>query len=97
MVAGRRAGNFPAGDDPATPTVVYIHGNRTDADEAAGNGCYVDRAIQCQAAGRPFRFVIWSWPADGPAAATGPTFNSRPTTATARPTTLPSGLNSGRE
>ena len=58
------AGEFHAGDDPATPTVVYIHGNRTDADEAVSNGCYVDQAIQCQAAERPFRFVIWSWPAD---------------------------------
>jgi hypothetical protein len=58
------AGQFHAGDGAQRPTVVYIHGNRTDADEAVSNGGYVDWAIQCQAAGRPFRFVIWSWPSD---------------------------------
>jgi hypothetical protein len=58
------ARQFHAGDDAATPTVVFIHGNRTDEDDAVREGCYVDQSIQCQAAGRPFRFVIWSWPSD---------------------------------
>ena len=58
------ARQFHAGDDRLTPTVVYIHGNRTDADAAVSDGWYVDQSIQCAAAGRPFRFVIWSWLAD---------------------------------
>jgi hypothetical protein len=52
--------------DEATtlPTIVFIHGNRTDADEAVSMGMYVHETIRSQTADRPFRFVIWSWPAD---------------------------------
>lgn len=49
--------------DPATPTVVYIHGNRTHADAAATKGMYAYRSIRSAVGCRPFRFVIWSWPA----------------------------------
>jgi hypothetical protein len=52
-----------AADDPAVPTCVFVHGNRADCRQAVhmGWGLY-----QCLAreASRPFRFVIWSWPAD---------------------------------
>jgi hypothetical protein len=52
-------------DDAATsPTVVFVHGNQTDADEAVAKGMYVYQSICSEAASRPFRYVIWSWPAD---------------------------------
>jgi hypothetical protein len=62
--APAQAAEFHAGDNLATPTVVYIHGNDTDADEAVSAGCCVDQIIQSAACGAPFRFVIWSWPSD---------------------------------
>ena len=46
------------------PTVVFIHGNRTDADEAVVKGWYAYESIQAETADRPFRYVIWSWPAE---------------------------------
>ena len=58
------AKDFQAADDVAGPTVVFIAGNRTDADDAVVKGWYVYEAIQSQTAGRAFRYVIWSWPAD---------------------------------
>jgi len=56
--------DFRATDDVATPTVVFIHGNRTDADEAIMKGWYAYEVIRAASCGRPFRYVIWSWPAD---------------------------------
>lgn len=49
--------------DVATPTVVYIHGNNTNVNTAAMKGMYVYRSIRSAVGCRPFRFVIWSWPA----------------------------------
>jgi hypothetical protein len=55
-------GSFHAGDDPAVPTTIVVHGNRIDADEAVE---FV-RPIYCRllnaAEEHPFRLVIWSWP-----------------------------------
>jgi hypothetical protein len=48
----------------ASPTVVFVHGNQTDANEAVTKGMYAYRTIRSETAGRPFRYVIWSWPAD---------------------------------
>lgn len=46
------------------PLVVFVHGNRTDnawaVDEAMDVYPYLKRA----ACGKPFRFLIWSWPSD---------------------------------
>ena len=58
------AKDFHAGEDIKTPTVVFVHGNRTDADEAVEKGWYTYQSICAEADGRPFRYVIWSWPAD---------------------------------
>jgi hypothetical protein len=58
------AKDFHAGDTVGTPTVVFIPGNRTDADEAVEKGWYVYQAICSQTGGKPFRYIIWSWPAD---------------------------------
>ena len=57
------AAMFRASDDPAVPTVVFIHGNRSDADEAVEKGWCTYQSIRSQS-DRPLRFVIWSWPAD---------------------------------
>ena len=54
---------FRATDDAARPTVVFIHGNQTDADEAVEKAWCIYDSIRAQT-GRPFRYVIWSWPAD---------------------------------
>ncbi len=55
---------FQATDDASVPTVVFIHGNRTDANEAITKAWYVYELIRVQTGDRPFRYVIWSWPAE---------------------------------
>jgi hypothetical protein len=55
---------FRAADDESAPTVVFIHGNQTDAQEAVTKAWYVYETIRAEADGRPFRYVIWSWPAE---------------------------------
>jgi esterase/lipase superfamily enzyme len=57
------AKTFHSSDDPAVPTVVFIHGNRNDADEAVETGWCTYQSIRSQT-DRPLRYVIWSWPAD---------------------------------
>jgi esterase/lipase superfamily enzyme len=51
-------------DDAAMPTVIFIHGNGIDADDAVDAGFQAYRTILADVGDRPFRFVIWSWPAD---------------------------------
>jgi esterase/lipase superfamily enzyme len=58
------AKKFHAGDADAMPTIIFIHGNRTDADDAVDAGFHAYRTILADVGDRPFRFVIWSWPAD---------------------------------
>ncbi|MCE5268664.1 MAG: alpha/beta hydrolase [Planctomycetaceae bacterium] len=58
------AAEFRRSDSPAVPTVVFIHGNNTDTDQAVTKGMYVRESIRSQACGKAFRFVIWSWPAE---------------------------------
>ena len=48
------AEQFQAADDASVPTVVYIHGNRTDADYAVIGGWYVYRFIKAAAGVAPF-------------------------------------------
>ena len=55
---------FLAADDPAVPTSVFIHGNRTNRKWAVWNGWDVYQKLEPLAGERPLRFVIWSWPAD---------------------------------
>ena len=62
--ASANARDFHAGDGAAAPTVVFVPGNRTDADDAVDKGWFVYQTICSQSAGRAFRYVIWSWPAD---------------------------------
>lgn len=62
--ADANAKQYRAEEDAKIPTIVFIHGNRTTADEAVTTGFHAYHAICAQADGRPFRFVIWSWPSD---------------------------------
>jgi len=55
---------FLAADDPAVPTSIFIHGNRTSHQGAVRMGSGMYRQLAKHAGQRPFRFVIWSWPAD---------------------------------
>jgi len=55
---------FLAADDPAVPTCVFIHGNRTSRTGAVRMGWSLDQLLKTYAPERPLRFVIWSWPAD---------------------------------
>lgn len=55
---------FLATDNPAVPTIIFLHGNRVGWQESVNRGWLVYQLVASQAAGRPFRFVIWSWPAD---------------------------------
>jgi hypothetical protein len=58
------AETFAATDDPATPTVVFLHGNRTDVGWAVAKGIFTYDAIRAAIGCRPMRYVIWSWPAE---------------------------------
>lgn len=53
-----------AAGDPATPTVVYCHGNRIAWSETKRRGLYAYQHLVRSADDRPIRFVIWSWRAD---------------------------------
>jgi hypothetical protein len=55
---------FDVASPDALPTVVFIHGNRTDSDEAVTKGWYAYEYIRACSACRPIRYVIWSWPAE---------------------------------
>ena len=55
---------FFHGTGEPIPTIVFVHGNHADASAAVRDGRLLERRIRQQAAGCPFRFVIWSWPAD---------------------------------
>ena len=46
------------------PTTVLVHGNGTDADWAVRHGNALYAMMTQQAGGRPFRLVVWSWPAE---------------------------------
>jgi len=56
--------DFFHGDDGPLPTTIFVHGNLTSQAGAIGNGRRILRQIECEAAGRSFRFVIWSWPSN---------------------------------
>jgi hypothetical protein len=58
------AATFLHGDDPATPTVFLIHGNRFSRQDAVDAAWGIYQFLRGQAGQRRFRFVIWSWPAD---------------------------------
>jgi hypothetical protein len=49
---------------PQTPTTIYIHGARTSFSAAVEQGFCLFARMQQYAAGRPFRLVVWAWPAD---------------------------------
>jgi hypothetical protein len=55
---------FLKADDPGVPTSFYIHGNRVGTCTALDQGLSIYRCLEQQADDRPFRMVIWSWPAD---------------------------------
>jgi len=55
---------FLAADDPNVPTCFFMHGNRTDRQGAVKDAWPVFRDYQKLAQGKPFRFVIWSWPSN---------------------------------
>ena len=58
------AAAFQASAVPGVPTTVLIHGNGTDEDWAVRHGNELYGLMKQQACGRPFRLVVWSWPAD---------------------------------
>ena len=51
------------GDRPL-PITVFIPGNRAGRTAAVRIGWHVYHRVKRHAEGRPFRFVIWSWPSD---------------------------------
>src|SRR5208282_836243 len=55
---------FRASGDPSIPITVFIHGNATGSDMAVRQGWSLYSRMRDIAAGRSFRLVIWSWPAD---------------------------------
>ena len=58
------AETFQTTNDPAMPTVVFIHGNRTDSQGAVTKGLTTYHLIRACTCSEPFRYVIWSWPAE---------------------------------
>jgi hypothetical protein len=55
---------FLAADDPAVPTVFFLHGNRADEADAVRDGWCLYQALLGLAPVQTMRFVIWSWPAE---------------------------------
>ena len=55
---------FQASAVPGVPTIVLIHGNGTDEDWAVRHGNELYGLMKQHACGRPFRLIVWSWPAD---------------------------------
>ena len=53
-----------ATDSAEVPTIVYLHGNRAGENQAVTVGSLMNRHLVRAASGRPFRLIIWSWPAD---------------------------------
>jgi hypothetical protein len=58
------AAAFQASGVPGVPATVLIHGYGTDEDWAVRHGNTLYGLMKQQACGRPFRLIIWSWPAD---------------------------------
>lgn len=59
------ASAFVAQDNPAMPTVIFIHGNRYSAGDAIQSGWEAYYALlRCAPPAQPIRFVIWSWPSE---------------------------------
>ena len=58
------AAAFQASAVPGVPTTVLVHGNATDEDWAVRHGNELYGLMKQQAGGRPFRLIVWSWPAD---------------------------------
>jgi len=46
------------------PTILFVHGNRYTLSDAVRTGWVVYRFLDRLPSDRPFRVVIWSWPAD---------------------------------
>ena len=63
-VAADRAGFLEAVNGAGVPTAVFVHGNLTDTEAAIREAWSVYCRMERAAAGRPFQFVIWSWPSD---------------------------------
>jgi len=55
---------YRVGLDPARPTVIYVHGNRTPSDVAITRGLTIYRFIQRFRQPEPIDWVIWSWPSE---------------------------------
>lgn len=55
---------FLAGSDPAQPTMIYVHGNRIEWNDAIQRGWHVRNSVLGCSQVEPVRFVIWSWPSD---------------------------------
>ena len=55
---------FLAGAKPDTPNVFYFHGNDSSVCDAIAEGWGIYCKLKEQAPGRPFRLVVWSWPAE---------------------------------
>ena len=58
------AADFVRSGQAAAPTTIFIHGDRTDSDLAVEHGWLLYGHMEEAAQGKPFRLVIWSWPAD---------------------------------
>jgi hypothetical protein len=53
-----------ATDDPAAPTVIFVHGNNSSPDDAIQMAWPVYEQLCGDPSGHPFRLVIWAWPAE---------------------------------
>jgi hypothetical protein len=58
------AAAFQASALPGVPTTVLVHGNGTDEDWAVRHGNEFFALMKQRACGKPFRLIVWSWPAE---------------------------------
>jgi len=55
---------FIVDEDPNRPTIVFVHGNDTDAEYAAEAGRELYNQLLNSKCASPIRLVIWSWPSE---------------------------------
>ena len=53
-----------ADEEPDRPTIIYIHGNDNDPDDAAETGLDLYNRLLNSRCAQPIRLIVWSWPSE---------------------------------
>ncbi|HEY2841453.1 MAG TPA: hypothetical protein VGJ26_20005 [Pirellulales bacterium] len=53
-----------ADEDPERPTIIFVHGNDNEADDAAETGIDLYNRLLSSRCAAPIRLIVWSWPSE---------------------------------